>query len=184
MTQTQSIQRYNLLSQLFHWIVAALLVALIVTQKMHVAEPDASERAVWLIKLHISLGMLVFMVTIARIAWAKISPQPAPVVGEAWTQLAAKVAHLALNIATLLIPISGYMRVVSKGRVAEFFGTPLPSLIGESSWINDVAHIFHGEPMEIALYVLVGLHVAAAIWHQYIVRDGALERMLPWGKRA
>ena len=184
MNQNPSLQRYNLLSQLFHWLVAALIVGLIVTQKLHVAAPEASESAVWWIKLHISLGMLVFVAVIARILWAKVSPQPAPLPGEPLIQMAAKLTHLALNFATLLIPIFGYLRVVSKGRVAEFFGTPLPSLIGESPWINDLMHILHGEPMEIALYALVGLHVAAAIWHQYIIRDGSLERMLPWGKRA
>ena len=184
MNQNPSQQRYNLLSQLFHWSVAALIIGLIVTQKLHVAAPEASASAVWWIKLHISLGILLFIVVIPRILWARVSPQPAPLPGVAWTQTIAKLTHLALNLATLLIPISGYLRVVSKGRVAEFFGTPLPSLLGESPWINDLMHILHGEPMELALYVLVGLHVAAAIWHQYILRDGALERMLPWGKRA
>ncbi|BCU05427.1 hypothetical protein [Allochromatium tepidum] len=38
--------------------------------------------------------------------------------------------------------------------------------------------------MEILRYVLVGLHVAAAFRHRYILRDHALERMLPWARRA
>ena len=183
MNQNPTLQRYNLLSQLFHWLVAALIIGLIVTNTLHQGAPDPSDLRVSSIKLHISLGILLFLVTIARILWARISPQPTPIDAPRWTLVAAKLAHLALNLATLLIPIFGYLRVVSKGRVAEFFGTPLPSIIGESPWINDMMHIFHGEPMEIFLYCLVGLHVAAALWHQYVRRDGSLERMLPWGGR-
>jgi superoxide oxidase len=41
--------------------------------------------------------------------------------------------------------------------------------------------IFHGQPTEVYLYLLIGLHVAAALWHQYFRRDGVLLRMLPWG---
>lgn len=185
MNQNPSLQRYNLLSQLFHWSVVALIVGLIITDTLREGAPKPSDiRTEWL-NLHESLGVLLFLIVIARILWARISPQPAPLPGAQWTLMAAKLTHLVLNLATLLIPITGYLRAVSKkDRVVDFFGTPLPSLIGDSPWLNDVMHIFHGEPMEITLYVLVGLHVAAALWHQYILRDGALERMLPWGKRA
>ena len=183
MSVTPTPQRYNLLSQLFHWSVAALIIGLIVTDSLRGDAPkDSDLRTQWL-ALHESLGMLLFLVVIARILWSRISPQPAPIPGPQWTLIASRLTHGLLNLATLLIPISGYLRTISKdGRVAEFFGTQLPSLIGPSPQLNEAMHIFHGEPMEFFLYALVGLHVAAALWHQYARRDGALERMLPWGR--
>ncbi len=42
-------------------------------------------------------------------------------------------------------------------------------------------HIFLGEPLEVFFCVVIGLHVAAALWQQYHRRDGAIARMLPWG---
>jgi len=184
MTQTATPQRYGLISQLFHWSVVLMMIAMLVTDSLRSAAPKDSEvRAEWL-HLHISLGLLLFLIVIVRILWSRLSPQPAPVPGSPWIMLAAKGAHLLLNLATLLVPVFGYLRVVSKGRTVEFFGVQVPSLIGESPQINDLMHILHGEPMEIFFYVVIGLHVVAALWHQYRLRDGTLERMLPWGRTA
>jgi superoxide oxidase len=184
MNQTATPQRYNPLSQLFHWTVVLLLIGLVVTDNLRGGAPkDSTLRADWL-HLHESLGILLFLIVIVRIIWTRLSPQPAPIVAPQWTLIAAKITHGLLNLATLLIPVFGYLRVASKGRVAEFFGMPLPAMIGESPQLNDLMHIFHGEPMEVFLYSLIGLHVAAALWHQWGRRDGALSRMLPWGQVA
>jgi superoxide oxidase len=185
MNQTVAPQRYNLLSQLFHWSVVLLIIGLIVTDSLRGEAPKDSDLRLQWLHLHESLGMLLFLVAVARILWSRISTPPAPIDAPQWSLIAAKLTHLLLNLATLLIPVFGYLRVISKdGRVAEFFGTQVPSLIGASPQINDAMHVFHGEPMEFFLYSLIGLHVAAALWHQYGRRDGALLRMLPWGRSA
>jgi len=185
MNQTTAPLRYNTLSQLFHWSVVLMLVGLVVTDSLRDGAPKESAlRTEWL-HLHESIGILLFLVVIARILWSRLSPQPAPLPAPQWSLIAAKLTHLLLNLATLLIPVFGYLRVVSKeGRFADFFGTQLPSLVAPSAQLNEAMHIFHGEPMEFFLYSLVGLHVAAALWHQYARRDGTLERMLPWGRPA
>ena len=185
MQQKPRLQSYDLISQLFHWIVAALLIGLIATYYLHALTPESSDLHLASIKLHISLGLLVFVVVIARIGWSRLVGAPEPVPGSFLVQLAAKAVHVLLNLATLLIPIFGFLRVASKDRAAEFFGLfQIPSPTGDAPVLNDLMHILHGEPMEILLYVLIGLHVAAALWHQYILRDHALERMLPWARRA
>ncbi len=182
MNANPPLQRYGLLSQLFHWSVVALMIGLLVTDKLREAAPkDTPLRTEWL-NLHMSLGILLFLVVIARILWTRLSPQPAPLPGAQWTLITAKLTHGLLNLATLVVPIFGYLRVASKGRAADFFGVQIPSVIGQVPQINDAMHIFHGEPMEVFFYVVIGLHVAAAFWHQYYKRDGAMARMLPWGE--
>lgn len=177
-------QHYDLISQLFHWLVAALMIGLIGSYYVHDLTSESSALHLSSIKLHISLGLLIFVVVIARIGWSRMVGAPEPVSGSRLMQLAGKGFHVLLNLATLLIPISGFLRVASKDRAAEFFGLfQIPSPTGDAPVLNDLMHILHGEPMEILLYVLVGLHVAAALWHQYILRDHALERMLPWARR-
>ena len=182
MSLDPALKRYTPISQLFHWTVVLLIVGLLVTDSLREAAPKPSDlRTEWL-NLHMSIGILLFLVVIARILWTRLTPQPAPVPGARWTQVAALVAHGLLNLATLLIPIFGYLRVASKGRTADFFGLQLPSLTGDLPWLNDWMHVFHGEPMEVALYALITLHVVAALWHQWIKQDGTLTRMLPWGE--
>jgi superoxide oxidase len=181
MSENPSLKRYGLLSQLFHWAVVALMIGLLVTDNLREAAPKATPlRTEWL-HLHMSLGILLFLIVIARILWTRISAQPAPLPGARWTQLSARLVHLMLNIATLAVPVFGYLRTASKGQAAAFFGNPIPSVTGDLPWLNDAMRLLHGEPMEVFFYVVIGLHVAAALWHQYVKHDGALSRMLPWG---
>ena len=184
MSKAPSAQRYDSITQLFHWGVVVLMIGLLVTDSLREGAPKPSDiRTEWL-NLHMSLGILLFFVVIARIGWSRRVVQPDPLPGALWTQVAAKVVHLALNLATLLVPVFGFLRVASKGRAADFFGIAIPSPIGEMPWLNDLMHIFHGEPMEIFFYAVIGLHIAAALWHQYFLRDRAMERMLPWARDA
>lgn len=178
-----SFQRYDLVSQLFHWAVVALLIGLIVADLLREGAPKPSDLRTGYLNLHVSLGMLLFVVVLARIGWSRLVGAPDPLPGPRVAQLAGKGIQILLNLATLLIPISGFLRLASKDRAADFFGLfQIPSPIGEAPWLNDLMHIFHGEPMEILIYTLVGVHVAAALWHQYGIRDHALERMLPWSR--
>ncbi len=59
------------------------------------------------------------------------------------------------------------------------FGLELPKLVGTRvpgwGWTGDV----HGILANYGLLVLVGLHVAAALYHYFVRRDGVLQRMLP-----
>ncbi|WP_295391488.1 cytochrome b [uncultured Thiodictyon sp.] len=182
MSENPSLKRYNLLAQLFHWTVVVLMIGLFVTDTLREGAPkDTPERLAFL-NLHMSFGILLFVVVIGRILWARISDQPAPVPGARWTQVSAKLTHLLLNIATLVVPVFGYLRAAAKPRPIEFFGTQVPNFIGESPEIAHYMHnFFHGEPMAMFFYVVIGLHVVAALWHQWYKRDGALSRMLPWG---
>ncbi|MBK1716129.1 cytochrome b [Thiocystis violacea] len=185
MNQTPSMQRYDLITQVFHWTVVVLIIGLLVTDWLRDGAPKPSDLRTGYLNLHVSLGILIFLVTIARIGWSRLVGAPDPVAGSRLIQLASKGAHLLLNLATLLIPIFGFLRLASKDRAADFFGLiQIPSPFGNAPALNDLMHILHGEPMELFLYGLIALHVAAALWHQYYLRDHTLERMLPWSRRA
>ncbi len=123
----------------------------------------------------------MFLLTFARLGWRKLVPPPALIDAPKWSQLAANGTHVLLNLATLLVPVFGYLRVATKGYAANFFGMQIPSITGEMQGLHELMeNFFHGEPMEIALLALIALHVVAALWHQYVLKDNALRRMLPW----
>ncbi|AHF02869.1 cytochrome B561 [Marichromatium purpuratum 984] len=181
MTPSSDFKRYGLVAQAFHWAIAILLLGLFLSNAMREITPRESElRMLWL-NLHMSLGFLVFGLTLARIAWRRLVPPPALLDAPAWSRLAANLGHLLLNLATLLVPISGYLRIASKDIPADFFGTQIPSILGEMPGLHAFVKAWpHGEPMELFFYALIGVHVLAALWHQYIRRDNGLHRMLPW----
>jgi cytochrome b561 len=180
-SDTQSPARYGFVAQSFHWLVVAMLIALLVTNSLREGAPKGTElRTDWL-HLHMSIGILLFFVVLARIVWARLVPPPEAVQAPGWSMAAARVTHVLLNLSTLLIPVFGYLRVASKDRAADFFGMAVPSVTGGMHWLHELMEVLHGAPMELYLYILVGLHVAAALWHQYVLGDGVLSRMLPWG---
>lgn len=182
MTDLQSHERYGVVSQLFHWVVAALLFAMLGTNLLReMAEKESLARTEWL-NLHTSLGILLFVIVILRLVWTKQTRQPAPLPGLWVTRMLAKAVHVLLNLATLLVPIGGYLRIASKNLPADFFGTPIPSILGDVPWLHEIAEVGHGPYMEYFFYALIGLHILAALWHQYLLKDGAIDRILPWGK--
>lgn len=179
MNQDAKIERYGLVAQGFHWLIVLLLVGVFVTNSVRESVPEDAE-AYWR-NIHMSLGILIFLVTIARLGWRRLVPPPEMLDAPKWSLLAANLAHVLLNLSTLLIPIFGYLRVASKGYAADFFGVEIPSIIGDWPFLHEIMEkFFHGEPMELFLYTLIALHVAAALWHQYVRKDNALHRMLPW----
>lgn len=182
MSQKPAVDRYDLITQIFHWIVAALLIAMLVTNWLRGAAPEDTPQELYWLKLHISLGITLFIVVVLRIGWSRLVGRPGPAPGMLVTRILAKIVHVLLNLGTLLVPIFGYLRVVSKGRTVEFFGTSLPSIIGETPKLNEWMHILHGQPMEYYFYVLITLHVLAALWHQYLMKDRTMDRMLPWAR--
>lgn len=184
MSDTRTNEHYGIVSQLFHWVVAALLFAMLGTNLLReMAEKGSDARTEWL-NLHMSLGILLFVIVIMRLIWTKQTRQPEPLPGLWITRMLAKAAHVLLNLATLLVPIGGYLRIASKNVPADFFGTPIPSIVGDMPWLHDIAKMGHGPYMEYFFYVLISLHILAALWHQYVLKDGAIDRIVPWGKTA
>lgn len=179
MNQETKIERYGLVAQSFHWLVTLLLLGLFLTNGIR--EWVAEDSQLFWLRLHMSFGILVFLLTLARLGWRKLVPPPALIDAPQWSQLAANGAHVLLNLATLFVPIFGYLRVATKDFPADFFGVQIPSITGEMQGLNEIIKVsVHGEPMAIFLVVLIGLHVLAALWHQYVLKDNGLRRMLPW----
>jgi cytochrome b561 len=155
-----------------------------VSDSLRDGAPKGSDLRTYWLNLHMSVGILLFFVTIARIGWGRLVPSPPPVPAPRWSMYAARAARGLLMLATLLIPVFGYLRVASKGRAADFFRTQISSVVGDVPWLHSLMKFFHGEPMELFPYALVSVHAAAALWHQYVLHDGTLDRMLPWGAKA
>ena len=152
---------YSRTQVILHWIVVVLIaVQFIYPDGMSAAwrlfrktgESDPGPGAY----LHIVFGatILVFMLWRLALRLTKgVPPQPAG--DPAWQRIAAAVTHWGLYVVLILTPVSG--------SVAWFLGA---EAAGE-------AH----EVMTSVIYVLVGLHIAAALYHQFVQKDGLMSRM-------
>lgn len=144
-----------------HWIVALLIVAQFTLNEPMGKAWDAVEDGVtpagsWLVLAHIIGGVLVLIFALWRLVLRQTRGVPLPPEEEpAPLRLAAHVGHWALYALMILMPVSGL--------VAWFGGVEAAA----------EAH----EVMKPLLLLLVLVHVLAALWHQFWLKDGLLLRM-------
>jgi cytochrome b561 len=157
--------------------MAALLVAAVGAGLITVntEDTDASRAAlVW----HQSLGLVVFVFTVARVAWRLTHPAPPlPPEMPRGQQIAALINHVTLYLLLVLIPLAGYAGLAARGRVISVFGLfDLPQIEYRDFGVARTANELHALS-QYALYAVVAAHVLAALYHQFVLRDGLMRRM-------
>lgn len=175
--QRSDIDRYNATARLFHWTIALLVAGMFLTDWLRGAAERGSPERVWWLSAHESLGLLVLVLTIGRLCWRLTHPAP-PIHGTALIRKAAQAGHALLYLATLGLPLAGIGRAMASGGDVVFFGLRIPSLTGRNDVIETIASFLHGGLVMNLLLALIAGHVLAALWHQFILKDGTLKRML------
>ena len=169
--------RYNATARLFHWTIALLIAGMFLTDWMRGAAERGSSGRVWWLSAHESLGLLVLILSIVRLGWRLAHPAPA-VRGSPVVSTAAAAGHVLLYLATLGLPLAGICRAMSGGGDVVFFGLVIPSMTGRNSLLSTITHFVHGGLVMNLLLALIAGHVIAALWHQFLRKDGTLQRML------
>ncbi len=130
--------------------------------------------------LHKSIGLLVLGLMVARIA-AKLlwrDPEHRPPL-PAFNRVASHAAHGMLYVLLIAAPLLGWAAVSAYPAPLPFFGLfEAPPLLGADRKLAEtllVAHRFAAY----AIIAVVAVHIAAALYHAVVRRDGVLERMLP-----
>ncbi|MFC3678257.1 cytochrome b [Ferrovibrio xuzhouensis] len=170
--------RFTLPARLFHWTIAAMIVLLYATDYLREAAERGSALRTTILAAHTTIGILVLGLTILRLGWRLHAGAPAPLGHSPLLRFAASTGHATLYGITLIMPVFGYLRLATRDQVTSFFGFPIQSVTGKVPWLYDIAHFIHGEFGEIFIIVVVAGHVAAALWHHYIIRDDTLRRMI------
>lgn len=170
-------ERYGTVSRFFHWAVALLVAwqALKLFDRIDDGEHWVGQT---LVPWHISIGVLVLVLVIPRIAWAlrnqgRRPPAPPP----AALGLLAKAGHVALYGALLLMPLSGIAIMVGNGYGLEAFGVQLVARGDKVPWLADVGGAVHSPLAWLLVFMVLG-HAAMALVHHFVKRDGVLRRML------
>ncbi|MFE0753376.1 cytochrome b [Inquilinus sp. NPDC058860] len=174
----QTTGRYTATAQGLHWVSATLILAVLVLAWVMESLPNGDASRGTVVMLHKSVGLTILALTAARLVWRAIHPPP-PARWAAWESAAATASHWLLYLVLLAMPLSGYLMSAGRGRAIPYFGlfdVPLLTPATDAIWrIGSTVHAVG----QWALYVLVALHIAAAVWHVAVRRDGTLDRMLP-----
>ena len=132
-----------------------------------------------------TLGLLVLVLTLTRLVWIARRPQAPRFALAPWLDRTAKVVHAALWSLLLVLPLTALLALGSEGHPLTLLGglriDRLPLI--EASGVGKLADWgeVHGVLGD-ALMWLAGVHALAALYHQFVLKDGVLRAMLP-GRR-
>ena len=170
---------YNGVAKALHWLILALLIAQF-SFAWTMPHIGRNTPVTTLISLHFTFGVIIIAVAIVRLLWRLTHAEPPPEDGiPPWQTASARVVHWLLYILLFVVPILGWMNASYRGMPVVMFGLELPQLIAARApgwgWTGDI-HVFLAT---YAMLGVVGLHVAAALYHYFVRRDRVLQRMLP-----
>jgi cytochrome b561 len=170
---------YTDTAKALHWTVVVLLIAqfIFAWTMPHIGRNTPVST---LISLHFTFGIMILAVAGVRLGWRLTHPEPATEDGlPPWQVLSARVVHWALYLLLFVMPILGWIDASWRDMPIVMFGLELPRLVAARTpgwgWTGDI----HVLLTTYVMLALVGLHVAAALYHYFFRRDGVLQRMLP-----
>ncbi len=174
---------YGGVAKTLHWLTALLILTLmplgIVANELPYETSEQLAQKAWLFSLHKTLGVAVFFVALARIAWALTQPKPGLLHPDRKVEsLAAETVHWLLYGSLVLVPLSGWIHHAATTGFAPIwwpFGQNLP-LVPKSEGIAATMAGAHWVLTKV-LAVSIVLHIAGALKHHVVDRDMTLRRM-------
>lgn len=170
-------QKYNKISIIFHWVIGLIIIGLLAVGLIMVDMPKPDKYVFY--GWHKAIGIIVLCLVIARIFWRLRNKPPALPEAPALTLLAAKLTHFSLYFMMLFMPLAGWLMSSAGGYPVKVFGLIVPPLVEKNKAIGEFAHEAHeiGGKIFIALILL---HIIGALYHQFILKDGLIQRMMPF----
>ena len=127
--------------------------------------------------LHIVAGVALGIVIAARLGWRWTKGRQLPHADRGALQLAARLVHGGLYVLLVAVVMLGLLNVWVRGD--SLFGVfSIPKLAVASKDLREQIQALHALAAN-AILTVAALHSAAALWHQYALRDGLLGRMIP-----
>ncbi|HZP92926.1 MAG TPA: cytochrome b [Burkholderiales bacterium] len=173
--------RYTRVAIALHWLIAAVIFCTFLLG-LYMADLPVSPWKLRLYSYHKWIGVTIFALVIARIAWRLTHAAPALPTMPAWQRIAAHASHALLYLLTLAVPITGWLFSSAAGFQTVYLGVlPIPDLIAKNKAAADALKAAHWY-LNLTMLTLVAVHVAAALKHHFVDRDDVLARMLPAAK--
>lgn len=174
----QSALRYTCTAIALHWLLA-LLIGGNLALGLYMTELAFSMARLKFYNWHKWAGAVILTLSAARLVWRLLHrPPPSPPMPP-WQRRAARVTHALLYTLFFAVPLAGWAYSSASGFPLLVFGVlPLPDWVGVDRQLADVLKPLH-KWLALSLAALVLVHVAAALKHHLVDRDGLLKRMRP-----
>jgi cytochrome b561 len=173
--------RYHPLARALHWLLGLAIVsnfALGIYMHELPFSPDRLQYYSW----HKWAGVLILVFSAVRLLTRLVSPPPPlPQAIEGampgWQKRAHHATHFGLYLLFFAVPLSGWAFSSAAGFPVVLFGVwPLPDFVPVSESLAEILKEVH-KFAALGMAALVLLHVAGALKHHIVDRDGLLGRM-------
>jgi len=170
-----SLTEYGLISKVFHWLSAAVLIIQI-PLGFFLVDMDFSEKRLTIESIHVVLGLSLFYLTLLRLIYKLFNPTPSlrnnifP--GQ---RLIAKLNHILLYVSIIIITTSGVLKKLFSGEMLDLFLFDI-----EIKDNFELAELFYDIHIisNYTLIALISLHISAVIVHKLIFKENLLKKIL------
>lgn len=189
--------RYTAFAIALHWLIAIAVLSMIPLgwwMSDAITDPAQQATAYKAFQLHKSIGLTILGLTFVRLLW-RLTHRPPPIPAQhAWERYVALITHAIFYVLLIMLPYTGWLYVSTGWAVSQdqplnvatsWFGLvtvpDLPVADLDAATRRDLAFHAMGAHGKLAwgVLVLAGLHIAAALKHQFVDRDGVMHHMIP-----
>lgn len=175
--------RYSTPAIALHWLQALLILGALGVG-FYMTGLSMSPTRLKLYNWHKWAGMTILLLSALRLLWRLSHRPPALPAAVArampgWQRAAYHATHHSLYLLFFAVPLAGWAYSSSAGFPIVWFGIlPLPDFVPVDRPLSEILKLMH-RWLAYALAAGVCMHVGAAVWHHFVVRDGLLGRMWP-----
>ncbi|MEM5458893.1 MULTISPECIES: cytochrome b [Paraburkholderia] len=167
---------FSPLARLLHWTMAPLIIAMLFIGVGMVATVSSAHNT--LIAIHRPLGIALLLLVVLR-AGVRLTRGSPPLPDDMPTpqRFAAKASHLVLYVLMAAMPLIGWAMLSAAGYPVTLYGPlHLPPIAPHNVELFALLRALHTW-FAFALFATVLLHLAAALFHGLIRRDGVFSSM-------
>lgn len=176
-TTTPDAGSYTTTAKVLHWVLAVIVVGSIAVGISLGLMADGPTKD-WFYDLHKSTGVVILVLMLVRLAWRLTHPAPPHRADlPRWQVGVSHAVHWTLYGILLVMPILGWIGSNAFGAPVPFYGLfELPRIVGEDKEFSKTILTVHAA-LGLTAAALIVIHVAAALYHGLVRRDGVLQRM-------
>lgn len=165
--------QYSKRTAILHWLIFLLVIAAFYLGHQ-IDESKNTAQKLSMLPVHFLIGDTILLLTVLRIYFRKKDGEPAPANANPLLNKLAAATHGLLNLSVIATTIAGGVTALTSG-VIDALKKGDPNLIPDFDKV--AAHSFHMLFMNVML-LLIAFHIAAALYHQFIVKDSLLRRIM------
>ncbi|MEO6986351.1 MAG: cytochrome b [Paralcaligenes sp.] len=169
--------KYGTPSRYFHGFCALFVIAALIFIEIKPYFPKNSDSRALMQYAHIQAGLFVLWLIVPRILWRSANSEPAiDPTPSRFIKALANLTHYLLYALMVMLPILGVLTWQSSNHAVDFFGITLPTFVSADTAVKTLVKSTHEFLGNVMLYLVI-LHVLAALWHHFVVKDTTFVRM-------